>query len=83
MYYGDNLASPPTPARLSIFLTNSINGYPTPDTLSFMVANVQNPSTAGMAAGVEVQLLRTCKNPRNEKCVVTYARGYYYTTPVA
>lgn len=84
LYYGDNLATPPTPARLSIPLQNTINGYTSGATLiSFMIANVQNPTTAGMAAGAEVKLLRTCKNPRNEKCVVTYSRGYYYTTAAA
>ena len=83
LYYGNNLVSPSTASRLSIFLTNSINGNPSPVTLSFMIANVRNPSTAGMAAGAEVRLLRVCKNPRNEKCVMTYARGFYYTTTVA
>jgi hypothetical protein len=83
LYYGNNAISPPTPARLSIILSNYISGWTTSDTVSFMIANVQNPSTVGMAAGAELTILKTCRNAENEKCAIAYYRGYYYTTAVA
>jgi hypothetical protein len=83
LYYGDNTTSPPTPARLSIILLNAINGFNSPVLVTFMVANVMNPTTPGIAAGVEVKLQRVCQNSRNEKCVLAYSRGFYYTTTVA
>lgn len=52
LYYGDNTASPPVPARLIVPLENSINGFSGTDTFRFMVANVKNPSEENMNVGV-------------------------------
>lgn len=52
LYYGDRTATPPKPARLSIIHKNAINGYPSADTVTFMVATVKNPETVGMASGI-------------------------------
>lgn len=44
-----------------------------------MVANVQNPSTAGMNVGVQMILSEPCQNVLNQLCPVYTARGYYVT----
>lgn len=52
VYYGDNTANPPTPARLIVPLEKSIDGYSGTDNFRFMIANVKNPSVENMNVGV-------------------------------
>ncbi len=54
--FGDRSADPPRPAKLSIKTTRSFNGYPSIYTMRLLIANVKNPSTAGMNTGVELNI---------------------------
>lgn len=79
LYYGDKMASPPTPARLVVPLEKTISGYSGTDTVRFMVANVKNPSVENMNVGVQMRIYRKCDNTRNENCALFEARGFYVT----
>ena len=52
LYFGDPTADPPKPAKLSIKTTRGYDGYPSPNTMRLLIANVKNPSTVGMNVGV-------------------------------
>ena len=65
LYYGDNSASPPVPARLIVPLEKTIDGWSHTDNFRFMVANVKNPSPEDMNVGVQMRIYRPCTNNRN------------------
>lgn len=60
LYYGNNAANPPTPAQLVIKTTNAINGWSSTKTVRFMIANVMNPTTAGLNTGITVNMNSFC-----------------------
>lgn len=80
LFFGDRTIDPPKPAKLVIKTTRTLNGYPSPDPLRLLVANVKNPTTAGMNTGVEININRECINSENQKCPYYTARSYYVTT---
>lgn len=80
LYYGDNTANPPKPARLIIPLELNQNTWSFPGTVKFMLANVRNPSVVGMNVGVQMNIMRTCQNNLNKNCSIYAARGWYVTT---
>lgn len=80
VYYGDNTANPPKPARLVIPLELSHNFWTWPNTIKFMLANVRNPTTVGMNVGVQMNVMRDCTVNINKNCSILAARGWYVTT---
>lgn len=55
LFYGDNSANPPKPARLIIPLERTLRYNTSPSnsgTVKFILANVKNPSLVGMNVGV-------------------------------
>ncbi len=79
MYYGDNTANPPRPARLVIPLELNQNTWSFPGTVKFLLANVRNPTTAGMNVGVQMNIMAPCSNTFNKNCSIYSARGWYVT----
>ena len=79
LHFGNRVANPPTPANLTIQFTKSFNGYPSPNHIRILIANVKNPTTVGMNVGVTVNIDKACDTWRNQPCHHTEARGFYVT----
>lgn len=80
VYYGDNTANPPRPARLIIPLERSLDTWTWPGTVKFLIANVRNPTTVGMNLGVQMNIMRSCDNTFNKNCSRYSATGWYVTS---
>lgn len=55
LFYGDNSANPPKPARLVVPLERTLRWNTSPSntgTVKFMLANVKNPDVVSMNVGV-------------------------------
>jgi hypothetical protein len=57
LYYGNNLASPPVPANLTIQFSQAFgaNNY-----IRIVIANVLNPSTVGLNVGIKANVNIYC-----------------------
>ena len=79
LYFGNNVANPPTPGNLTIKFTKNFYGWSSSRTIKIMVANVQNPVDVGLNTGVEVTINKWCQNQHNLPCPTYEARGFYVT----
>lgn len=80
LYFGNNLATPPIPANLTITFTKTFSTYTTSSNVRVLIANVLNPPTANLNTGIRANINIYCENQQKLPCSTYEARGYYVTT---
>ena len=80
LYFGNNLATPPIPASLTISFTKQFYGWSSSNNIRIVVANVLNPSTASLNTGIKANINLYCENQQKKPCSTYEARGFYVTT---
>ena len=68
LHFGNALATPPTPANLTVFFTQQYDCSSTPGDVRIVLANVLNPPTAGLNTGILATVNFYCETQQNLPC---------------